>query len=103
MSVLIAQTPEEMANLMHVVDLKNRFDNARNPVGILESVMRDSGYGTDENEILAVNSVGIYTRGNPHPGTVLIINFQFIDDDREETDGNFFVRFDAAGKLIGDF
>lgn len=103
MSVLIAQTPEDMANLMHVIELKKRFDDARNPVGILESVMRESGYGSEENEILAVNSVAIYTRGNPHPGTQLIINFQFIDDDREETDGNFFVRFDAAGKLIGDF
>jgi hypothetical protein len=103
MSVLIAQTEEEMTNLMHVVALKQRMDAASNPAGMLENIMRDSGYGTEANEILAVNSVGIYTRGNPHPGTVLIINFQFIDDDREETDGNYYVRFDAAGKMIGDF
>lgn len=103
MSVLIAQTPEDMQNLMHVVALKQRLDAAKDKITMFEGIMRESGYGTDDNEIKAINSIGIYTRGNPYPGTQLIVNFNYVDDDAEITDGNFYIRFDAAGKLIGDF
>lgn len=103
MSVLIAETKEQMENLMHVVELKQRLDNAKDKITMFESIMRDSGYGTDENEIKAINSIGIYTRGNPFPGAQLIVNFNYVDDDAEITDGNFYIHFDASGKMIGDF
>jgi hypothetical protein len=102
MSVLIAKTPEDMANLMHVVALKQRLDAAADPVTMFLNILRDSGYHSNRKEILSINNTAMYTRGSPHPGVLLAVDFNYIEDGAE-FDSAFFIHFDASGKMIGNY
>jgi hypothetical protein len=103
MTMLIANTAGQIDNLKHLVALYERLEGSGDRVKMLEGIMRDGGYGSEENEILGVNTFGIHACYGSEGGAQMIINFKYIDDDSEESDGNFFVRFDAAGKLVGEF
>jgi hypothetical protein len=102
MTMLIAQTPEQMDNLMLVVLLKQRLDNATDPLAMFLNILIDCGYHNNRKQILSINNTAMFTRGAPHPGVMLAVDFNYIEDG-VEYDAAFFIQFDAAGKMIGNY
>lgn len=98
---MIAQTQEQCNQLGQLVGCMFRLETATNKVQALEVLMDEHGHNS-ENEITNVVSYAIHS--SEKGGAQIIVKFKFIDiNDGIEDDCSFFVFYDEAGKLQGDF
>ena len=98
--MLIATTQEQCNQLGQLVAIMYRLESAVNKSRVLEILMEESGFEGDG--VLGVRSHSIQTRKDG--GAQVVVDFEFADDESDElTNGNFYLYYNEAGKLTGDF